>query len=223
VLITAFLLIVVAAALRSRSSAAGGFRWRSFGPALALTALALQAVRNEPFAMLALLPYSARMFGAAGDWLRRRTWAPRLNPGRVLAAVTIGALLGGAIHAGALPVQANPLGSPEYPKLAAALPNGCRLLNEYGDGGYLILVRPDIPVSQDGRNDLYGSERLRQQERLLNERDPERAAPALYRLGVTCVLLRSDRGLIHALSLAKDGEWHRIARDAASEVWTRTT
>ena len=70
-----------------------------------------------------------------------------------------------------MPVRPNPLRSPEFPSVAAAaLPGGCRLLNEYNDGGYLILVRPDVPVSQDGRNDLYGPRRLQEQEDVLNDR-----------------------------------------------------
>jgi len=220
VVITTLLVVAVAYALHSRHSATNRSRWRHLGPALVLTALAFQAVRNEPLALLALLPFTARMLSSLCAALDRRGWAPRVHPGRALGAMTLGALLGGAIQTGSLPIHANPLSSPRYPRLASALPGGCRLLNEYDYGGYLIFVRPDVPVSQDGRNDLYGSGRLQEQEVLLNERDPEQATAALRRLGVTCVLVRADRGLTQALGLA-DG-WRRTAGDGAAEVWIRT-
>lgn len=222
VLITTFLVIVVAFALLSRVSATSRIRWRLLAPGLVLTALAFQAVRNQPLALLALLPFTAQMLSAAGEWLGRRKVVPLLHTGRVLGAMTIGALLGGAIQTGSLPTQPNPLRSPEFPAVAAAaLPGGCRLLNEYNDGGYLILVRPDVPVSQDGRNDLYGPRRLQEQEDLLNVREPERAAASLRRLGVTCVLLRADRGLAQALAGSPGGEWRRLGRDGPVEAWTR--
>jgi hypothetical protein len=216
VLVMGFLLLVVAYALLSRS------RWRLLAPGLVMTALAFQAVRNQPLAMLALLPLTAQMMSAAGAWLGRREVALRLHPGRALGAMTIGALLGGVIQTGSLPIHANPLGSSKFPDTAAALPGGCRLLNEYNDGGYLIFVRPDVPVSQDGRNDLYGPERLEWQEDLLNERDPARAAEALRRLEVTCVLLRSDRRLAQALGEVPGDEWRLEARDERDQVWVRT-
>lgn len=223
VLVMTFLVVVVAFALLTRFSATSRFRWRLLAPGLLLTALAFQAVRNQPLAMLAMLPFTARMLSTAGEWLGRRDGVPHLHPGRVLGAMTIGALLGGAIQTGSLPVQPSPLRSPEFPAVAAAaLPAGCRLLNEYNDGGYLIFVRPDVPVSQDGRNDLYGPRRLQEQEDLLNEREPGRAAASLRSLGVTCVLLRADRGLAQALARAPGGEWRRIARDGPVEAWART-
>ncbi|MGI8810316.1 MAG: hypothetical protein ACR2KK_21200 [Acidimicrobiales bacterium] len=218
----AFLLIVVAFALRSHVLATSRFRWRLLAPGLVLTVLAFQAVRNHPLALLALLPFTARMLGAAGAWLGGREGAPRLHPGRALGAMTIGALLGGVVQTGSLPVEPNPLRSPKFPgAAAAALPGGCRLLNEYNDGGYLIFVRPDVPVSQDGRNDLYGPRRLQEQEDLLNERDPERAAASLRRLGVTCVMLRTDRGLAQALAGDPAHEWRRIGGDGSVDAWSR--
>ena len=222
VVITAFLVIVAAVAISTRWSGRRPFPWRLLAPALLLTVLAFQAVRNEPLALLALLPFTASALEAAGAWLGRRGWAPPVHPGRALAAMTLGALLGGSIQAGALPFDPDPLQSSEFPHTAAAaLPGGCRLLNEYDDGGYLIYARPDVPVSQDGRNDLYGPARLEVQERLLHDRSPERAAGSLRRLGVTCVLLRSDRELAHAL--AQIPGWRRVAADEIAEAWVRSS
>jgi hypothetical protein len=44
-------------------------------------------------------------------------------------------------------------------RLVKALPTGCRLLNDYRVGGDVILHRPDVPVSIDSRNDVYGRDR----------------------------------------------------------------
>ena len=219
VVISGVLLVMAASALALPSAATGRRRWRLLAPALLLTLLAFQAVRNEPFALLALLPFTTRALSAAGAWLERRGRALPVHPGRALGAMTVGALLGGSIQAGSLPFHPDPLGSSEYPQVATALPSGCRLLNEYDFGGYLILVRPDVLVSQDGRNDLYGPRRLEDQERLLGEGDPDRAVAWLERLGVTCILLRSERGLASAL---RDGiGWRQVGGRDDVEAWVR--
>jgi hypothetical protein len=194
--------------------------WEVVLPLVALTAMAFQAVRNEPLALIAGLPIAAHALTSIGSVIERRGWKVALLPGRAFVAITVGALLGGLIRTGGLSFNPDPMNSSNFPVAsAAALPSGCRLLNEYDDGGYLILARPDIRVSQDGRNDLYGEARLNQQESVLDTADPTRAAATLNALRVTCVLARTTRPLVHAL--AQLPGWHRIATDAHDEAWLR--
>ena len=199
---------VVAVVLALRSGR--GFGWRLLLPALVLTAFTLQGIRNQPFALLALLPFGAHALTAAGSALASHGWTLPMHPGRAVAAMSLGALLGGAIHLGASPLDVDPMQSPDYPQVAKALPSGCRLLNEYDFGGYVILARPDVPVSQDGRNNLYGPTNLHRQELLLEDARPGNADMELRRLGITCVLAHEGRGLL--ASLAGLPGWRRLAQ-----------
>ena len=221
VAVAAFLLVVVIAGLWARRSGAAWARWRVLLPALVLTASAFVAVRNAAVAVLAAAPLTAAALGTAGGWLGRRGWSLPVHPGRAIGAMTVGALLGGAVQSGEFTLQVNPLGSTDYPSVSAlALPSGCRLLNEYHDGGYLILARPDVPVSQDGRNDLYGHAKLQDQRALLGDGDPARAVSALEQRGITCVLAAPGRGLIRALAVSP--QWRRVAADEQAEAWIRS-
>jgi len=218
--IVLFLLLVIVWAVWRYRSEKKSLPWALVVPSALATALTFVAVRNATFAVLACVPLLAALLEAAGAALGRRRWAPPVRSGPALAAMTIGALLAGAIQTGEFSLSPDPLGSPRYPSVAAAaLPSGCRLLNEYHFGGYLILVRPEIPVSQDGRNDLYGTERLADQEQLFNTGDPVKAASELDRLGITCVLAEPSRPLDRAL--ARDPAWIRVAADAKAQAWVR--
>jgi len=98
-----------------------------------------------------------------------------------------------------------------------AVPAGCLLLNEYEYGGLVIDRRwPDVLVSQDGRNDLYGSELLEREESILGGTSPA----AVDGFGAGCALLRADRPLVSALE-ADDG-WNRVATDRGAVLFVRS-
>lgn len=217
-----FLLAVVGWALWQQRSGRGPVRWSLIAPAVLATGLTLLATRNATFAALASVPLLAALLGAAGAGLDRRGRRVPIRPGPAIAAMTIGGLLAGAIETGGLSLDPDPLEAPGYPSAAArALPSGCRVLNEYHFGGYLILVRPDIPVSQDGRNDLYGTARLDPQKKLFAEGDSATASSELDRAGITCVLAEPNRPLVRAL--AGDPGWRRVAADATAQAWVKTS
>jgi len=219
--IVVFLLVVVVFAVWQMRSDNRMIRWSLVAPCLLATALTFFAVRNATFAVLVSVPLLAALLTATGGWIGRRGWAVPIRPGPALVAMTIGGLLAGAIQTGELSLNPDPTGAPKYPSVASrVLPSGCRLLNEYHFGGYLILVRPDIPVSQDGRNDLYGTARLADQERLFTNGSPATALSDLDRAGVTCVLSEPGRPLLRAL--ASEPVWHRVASDSTAQAWVRS-
>ena len=101
-------------------------------------------------------------------------------------------------------------------RAVAAIPTGCTLLNEYMYGGFVIFRRwPEVRVSLDGRNDVYGFDRIREQHLLLESRDPDRVDA----LGARCVLLH--RRLPLARALAADPRWRRLSEDGAFLLFER--
>ncbi len=92
----------------------------------------------------------------------------------------------------------------------AALPSGCRLLNDYAFGNWVMFDRPDVPVSDDGRNDLYGTDATR--DRLLSVPSAAAELPTWTTAnGVTCVLVRPESPAVEVLTGAG---WVVAGRDA---------
>jgi hypothetical protein len=224
VFLFAFIAVIVGWALCRRRARP----WREIVPLLLLTLLALDAVRNEPLAALGALPLLAAATEAGQRRLHRwftarpgspttrlvESFSPYRAAGAVLIAVVAVELF---VRHGASGMDLSRLRPGSFPvRSAAALPSGCRLLNEYDQGGYLILARPDIPVSQDGRNDLYGAAFVDEEDRLLAGVE---GTAGLDRRGITCVLVGPRRGLVTAL--ATDSRWTMVARDQRAETWIR--
>ena len=199
--------------------------WRELLPTALLTGLAFDAVRNEPLALLAALPLLAGVLDRLlTTRLAARTWRARpagraLSPGLACTTAVAAILAFGLfVRHGSRGLDLSRLRPGAFPvRSAAVLPSGCRLLNEYDEGGFLILARPDVPVSQDGRNDLYGADLVDTQGRLLAG---DGGTAALDRLGVTCVLAEPGRGLV--AKLAASHSWTRLAVDSRGEAWART-
>jgi len=102
-------------------------------------------------------------------------------------------------------------------RATAAIPAGCRLLNEYDQGGYIIDHRwPDVLVSQDGRNNLYGESELFTENGVLN------AAPGwkawLDANNVNCVLAYPYRPLVVQL---RNAGWREAASDPSAILLIR--
>ncbi|MGE5133334.1 MAG: hypothetical protein ACM32E_10545 [Gemmatimonadota bacterium] len=103
-----------------------------------------------------------------------------------------------------------------YPlRVVRDIPAGCRLFNSYLLGGFVILERPDVPVSLDSRNDLYGRQRLLAGERTLQGG----GSLASGLRGAGCVLVTPSERL--AGRLARDPGWRRVAAGPAAILFVR--
>ena len=171
-------------------------------------------MRMAPFLLLASAPELAR--GASRLELRHHLLtAPRrraLLHGAIIGFAVLGVL--SALHM-RIP---RPMPSTTFPvRTTAAIPAGCRLLNEYDQGGYVIDHRwPDVLVSEDGRNDLYGETALVAQNTALN------AGPGwqqwLDTNHVDCVLAYPYRPLVVKL---RQAGWHETASDPSAILLIR--
>jgi hypothetical protein len=173
---------------------AGVVAWRTRRYALmvVLAALAVGGVfmiRLLPVAAVIAIPVlaTAAELPRLGEWLRARAFAVRA----ILATAVAGMVAVAAI-------AVTHVGRSAYPLAALdALPSGCRLLNDYTSGGPVTLFRPDVPVSVDSRNDLYGEVELARQSTVLS--GPPYAPARLADWGVTCVLVKPSTGIVPVL------------------------
>jgi hypothetical protein len=102
-------------------------------------------------------------------------------------------------------------------QLVDAIPANCQLLNEYGDGGWISLLRwPAVQVSQDGRNVLYGKALLSREQDLLAGRQ---GVAGLAAFGATCVLAKPSDGVVR--DLADDPQWVLTGRDSQRVLYVR--
>lgn len=103
-----------------------------------------------------------------------------------------------------------------YPdRVVSAIPRGCRVFNSYLVGGYVILERPDVKVSLDSRNDLYGPKRVIAEQEVV--RRGGNTATALA--GAGCVLVPAHSAL--ATQLYRNAGWQVRAREAAAVLFVR--
>jgi len=98
----------------------------------------------------------------------------------------------------------------------AELSPGCRVVNTYEVGGYLSYRRPDILVSIDSRNDLYGAEAVKASADLVDATGDVDGGLA----GAGCALLPLDSAL--ASRLTSDPGWRLVTRDDISVLLVRT-
>jgi hypothetical protein len=103
-----------------------------------------------------------------------------------------------------------------YPSAAIkAIPSGCNVFNEYNLGGLVILERPDVRVSIDSRNDLYGAERV---TRSLQVLDGQGDLNEELR-GAGCVLVPPTTGLARWLRMSPD--WDLKSAEKTAELFIR--
>lgn len=105
----------------------------------------------------------------------------------------------------------------DSPSLVAALPGGCRLLNDYTIGGSVLLRRPDVQVAYDGRNDMYGRNRELQGMRVIDDATAGRAFIAAHH--VTCLLAPSGTGLVR--DLTRSPQWRLAGQDGYRSLLLR--
>ncbi|MFI5952221.1 hypothetical protein [Cryptosporangium sp. NPDC051539] len=168
----------------------------------------VEAARFSPMALILALP-------AVASWASDVDW--RAGPARRrVAFLTGGTAAGFLVTLAVVAVVRIPyLGRPtpaSYPAEATvrAIPDGCRVLNEYDDGGYLIMLRSDdgVRVAMDGRNDVYGAGQIRFVQDLIEGRAG--ALDELARRDVRCLLLMPRRALVEQ---AKAAGWRVAATD----------
>jgi len=170
------------------------------------------ANRMLPFAVLFAAPVLAAFASDPPDPIRRYLVSRRLM------FVRCGALAMAALVALAIPSLTH-IGRPEpstFPiALVADVPAGCRLFNSYQIGGYVILARPDVLVSLDSRNNLYGRTVLLAEERVLNGHGDLSRGLA----GAGCVLVPRGYGL--ARRLRTDPQWRVRGSDQIAMLYVR--
>ena len=98
----------------------------------------------------------------------------------------------------------------------AAIPAGCRLLNEYAFGGYIIATRgPSVLVSEDTRQILSDAEIVEQQRVLQGRPGAIRWIDSHH---VDCVLVDPRRPLRRMLEARG---WRVVARDPSGVLLVR--
>lgn len=174
------------------------------------SAMSVAAMRFLPVLLLVALPVLAAALDAPA--VRRYARSRR-------TMLTRGAVFGLSVLTVLAAQSATHLGRPDpalYPsRVHEAVPAGCRLFNGYLLGGFLILERPDVPVSLDSRNDLYGTRHVAAASRTLEGRGDVQAALA----GVDCVLVPASSGL--ADRLRSDRGWVVEAEEPAAVLFLR--
>jgi hypothetical protein len=188
-------------------------RLESALPIVALLALTLDSTRMAPFLLLLSAPELAVGFSRV-DWRDVLTATRRraLVHGAVLGFATLAVVSATRMHI--------PRAAPDttFPvRSAAAVPAGCRLLNEYDQGGYIIDHRwPDVLVSEDGRNDLYGERELVAQFHVLNGLPGWQSWIDTHH--VDCVLAHPNRPLVANL---RARGWQQTASDPSAVLLVR--
>ncbi len=182
----------------------------AFVAALAICAVsAVFAVRMLPFVDLAALPVLAGWVSRPGPAVLRYARSRRVMFARCGA---VGFL---AFAAVAVPSLTH-IGRPDLAKypvaIVADIPAGCRLFSTDLIGGFVILQRPDVPVSLDTRNTLYGRRRLLALERVLAGRGNLTRGLA----GAGCVLVPPGSGL--AKRLRDNPAWRVKASEPPAAV-----
>ncbi len=196
-------------------------RWRRPDVALPLAALALMtidAIRNGPFFLVLGAGELARAFTVA-PIPRLRAGAKARASQLVLATVIVAVVT--TVSAVPMLADAGTIDPESMPVRAVdAIPAGCRLFNDYDLGGLVIERRwPEVLVAQDGRNDMYGKDRLRPLLRITWNTAQRPVTDELDDLGVDCVLTGARRPLAEVL--AADPGWTIAVSDPSAILFVR--
>jgi hypothetical protein len=193
-------------------------RWRRPSvvlPLAVLAAMAVDARRNIPFFIVLAAPELALAVPPRRAPAVHARVAPRRGP------LTVGLLVGLAAFVVAQAASLRdlrPVTSATAPvRSAAAIPAGCRVLNGYVDGAWIIYSRhPEVLVSMDPRNDMYGDELVHEQAAVLHAEGEWRRWLDEHDVG--CVLARTDAAVVDEL---RDAGWPVEARDAQHALLVR--
>ena len=171
---------------------------------------AVLAIRLLPILVFLALPVLAAS-------VSRSRWSGYAYSRRLLLYLVTAVVLAPVVVL-ALPSLSH-IGRPDpgiYPgKLVGDIPPHCRLYNSYELGSFVILERPDVRVSLDSRNDLYGRQRVLAAEHVL--RGQGDLAHELA--GANCVLVPPTMGL--ATRLRADQAWKLIGSQPTAVLFVR--
>ena len=181
------------------------------GALLVAGAGSVVALRILPVLLLLAIP--VLMSGASRSFVLYYFQSRR----RMLAQ---GAALGMAVITGLVAFSLPAVGRPNpavYPSgIIQAIPPGCHVFNDYMLGGLLILERPDVKVSLDSRNDLYGADRVSALAGFIESGDGDLAVKLS---GADCVLVPPGTGL--ATRLRTDPGWKLEGEERNAALFTR--
>jgi hypothetical protein len=203
--------------------------------------LALLATRNVPIFALVITPILAEHWqiglanakpGRLLDFYRRLsanvTRLDRLADGRATAAlafIVLVIVLAKPHLLGGEPVITTDVLSNRFPVAAVqfvtAHPQAVHgeMFNDYGWGGYLMLVLPEHKVFVDGRNDFYGDDLIKDFVDVNKVHSDWDAV--LRRYGVGWTILPRDHPLNILLALHTD--WSAAYTDDVTAIYTRKT
>jgi hypothetical protein len=185
-------------------------KWPVALPTAALALAGAHTIRLLPIACVLGLP-------ALAAWVS--TWAPvsaYIGRRKVLLSVGLAILLAGQLTLAT--ITGLHIGRSSYPMTAISrLPASCRLFNGYLLGGPIILLRPDISVSQDSRNDVYGAAIL---DDAAAVEFGDHGLSRLDELRVTCVITPATTPLGRQLS--EDVRWRVVSGNAEGTLFVRS-
>ena len=115
----------------------------------------------------------------------------------VFAGVLVWARVGPANTDAAIRAEYPVAALPALDAIAAAWPGGLCLFNDYSWGGWLEMVRPEIPVFIDGRSEVYGDAQLARYATISSVGPGW--AEALAATGANAALIPTSSGLASAL------------------------
>jgi hypothetical protein len=195
--------LALALAVRSRNAA--------YAVTLVVTLLGSAiAIRFAPLVLVVAIPVLAS--AASRDWVTdyMRTRRVVLAPGAAALALVFLIM--------AIPALGH-VGQPApslYPQeVISRIPSGCKVFTSYLLGGFIELIRPDVRVNVDSRNDLFGEDRVLEADRTLQGRGDVTRALA----GAACALVPPSSGL--ALRLNGDPAWRLAAAEGVAALYVR--
>jgi hypothetical protein len=173
-------------------------RFDSLGSLVLLGVATATAVRFSPMLAVFLISDLACAVGRLDVRVRMQA--------RAVAAASAIFVIFGATHLTTFGRLTSPLISP---RLVAQIPRDAVLVNDYQVGDAVIFLRPDVQVSLDGRNDVYGRAGVLAGLAMLE--DSPGTEVRLKRAEVNCVLALSGYPLVRALSA--DPAWRVAGTD----------
>ena len=145
----------------------------------------------------------AREGGVSATQTRKRVNLALLAFVGLLGASLVWARVGPSNTEAAMQSEYPVAALPALDELAAALPGGLCLFNDYSWGGWIEMVRPEIPVFIDGRSEVYGDEHVARYA-AISGGGPE-SAEALAATGANAALIPKSSDL--AGTLARTAAW----------------